>query len=87
MIFKKVKSEFLSNIGKFRDEVRKCDDIIVKADKTRNIYTLKKEEYNKLLNNNITKGYHKTDGNTSWISTGKPNSMPLAYNLGTEWKK
>ena len=57
-----VKSEFLSNLGKFKDEVRKCDDIIVKANKTRNIYTLKKEEYNKLLNNNITKGYHKTDG-------------------------
>ena len=42
MTFKKVKNEFRSSLGKFRDNVKKCDDIIVKADKTRNIYTLKK---------------------------------------------
>ena len=61
--FKKVKNEFLSNLGKFKDEVRQCNDIILKADKTRNIYTLKKEDYNQLLSNNITKDYHKSDGN------------------------
>ena len=36
---------------------------IVKADKTRNIYTLKKEDYNKLLNDNITKDYRKSNSN------------------------
>ena len=63
MKFKKVKNEFLSNMGKFKDEVRQCNDIILKADKTRNVYTLKKEDYNQLLSNNITKDYHKSDGN------------------------
>ena len=54
MKFKKVKNEFLSNLRKFKDEVRQCNDITLKADKTRNIYTLKKEDYNQLLSNNIT---------------------------------
>ena len=61
MTFKKVKNEFLSSLGKFRNDVKKCDDIIVKVDKTRNIYTLKKQDYNQLLNNNITMDYRKTD--------------------------
>ena len=35
MKFRKAKNEFLSNLGKFKKEVKKCEDIIVKADKTR----------------------------------------------------
>ena len=62
MKFRKVKNEFLSNLGKFKKEVKTCKDIIVKADKTRNIYTLEKVDYTKLLNNNIIKDYHKSDG-------------------------
>ena len=62
MKFLKVKNEFLSNLGKFKKEVKKCEDIIVKVEKTRNIYTLEKEDYTKLLNNDITKDYHKSNG-------------------------
>ena len=63
--FRNVKNEFLSSIGKFRQEVGKSSDIIVKADKTRNIYTMSKENYTKLLNENITKEYRKSDNSNT----------------------
>ena len=63
MKFRKVKNEFLTGLDEFKNEVKKCEEIIVKADKTRNIYTLKKNDYHKLLNNNITKDYRKSDSN------------------------
>ena len=63
MKFRKVKNEYLTGLDEFKNEVKKCEEIIVKAGKTRNICTLQKEDYNKLLNNNITKDYRKSDSN------------------------
>ena len=38
----------------------RSDKVFLKADKTTNIYKVSKEEYNKLLTENITKDYKKT---------------------------
>ena len=87
MKFKKVENEFLSNLGKFKDEVRQCNDIILKADKARNIYTLKKEDYNQLLSNNITKDYHKSDGNHVKNINKETQQHAITCSWGTGWKK
>ena len=43
------------------DKIKKSNEIIVKADKTCNMYKMTKAEYNKLLLNNITDNYKKSD--------------------------
>ena len=87
MTFKKVKNEFLSSLGKLRDDVKKCDDIIVKADKTRNIYTLKKQDYNQLLNNNITKDYRKTDDSHIMDINKETQQYAIDLQLGDRMEK
>ena len=42
-------------------KIKDTEDIIVKADKTSNLYLIKPEDYKKLLQNNITAEYKKTD--------------------------
>ena len=60
--FKKVRNEF---------QMRLCDDIkkiearnkmLVSANKSRYIYKMEKDEYKKLLRDNITKTYKKSNG-------------------------
>ena len=87
MTFKKVRNEFLSSLGKFRDDVKKCDDIVVKADKTRNIYTLKKQDYNQLLNNNITKDYRKTDDSHIMDINKETRQHAIDLQLGDRMEK
>ena len=53
----------LFNNNTVKDHVRSCNSIIVKADKTRNMYAMEKEQYEKLLSENITKDYRKADEN------------------------
>ena len=59
--FRKVKNQFLSELGKFKKEVKHYKDVIVKAEKTRNMYTMNKENYTKLLGESSTKDYRKAD--------------------------
>ena len=42
-------------------KVRESDKIMVNADKTRNIYELKKEDFERTVLENITKNYKKAD--------------------------
>ena len=59
--FRKVKKQFLSELGKFKKEVNNYKDVIVKGDKTQNMYAMDKENYTKLLGENIAKDYRKAD--------------------------
>ena len=44
--------------------IRKCNKVIVQADKTSNLYELTKEEYNQLINNNVTATYRRAKDGT-----------------------
>ena len=42
-------------------EIQSMEEIMVAADKTRNMYKLSKDNYNKIIKENITKTYQKVD--------------------------
>ena len=44
--------------------IRKCNKIVVNADKTNNVYNISKDTYNALMNTNVTAHYKKTDART-----------------------
>ena len=55
--FKKSNDSFQNKLKEDIIEIRNSNKIFVAADKSRNIYKLEKEDYNKLLHENITKTY------------------------------
>ena len=72
--FRKVKNQFLSELGKFKKEVKNYKDVIVKADKTRNMYAMDKENYTKLLGRALQKITAKPTKTTRSRSTENANN-------------
>ena len=62
--YTKHRTEFQNKLNKDVKSINTSKDMFVVADKTTNIYTMPSTEYNKLLTNNITKDYKKTDART-----------------------
>eukprot|EP00745_Piridium_sociabile_P031112 TRINITY_DN5158_c0_g1_i6.p2 TRINITY_DN5158_c0_g1~~TRINITY_DN5158_c0_g1_i6.p2 ORF type:complete len:159 (+),score=17.52 TRINITY_DN5158_c0_g1_i6:1645-2121(+) len=54
-------SRFQKELRTHVNKIQKSKNLFVLADKTTNIYEMKPEEYRKLLSENITKDYMKTD--------------------------
>ena len=61
--FKKVKNQFLDQLHKDISSIKKSKNVFIFADKTRNIYETDKNTYKKLLTDNISKTYKKTEHN------------------------
>ena len=57
--FEDVKNSFQSQMNNDIDKLKKSAKVIVRADKTTNLYHVSKDQYNKLMTNNITKEYKK----------------------------
>ena len=57
--FRKYTDNFQRKLHKEVSDIRGSKHLLVKADKTKNIYKLKIEEYNKLLESNVTRNYKK----------------------------
>ena len=53
--FRKTTNRFQQPTERGHSEIRKSKNIIVPADKTRNMYEVSEQQYEKLLTNNITK--------------------------------
>ena len=62
--FRRVTDPFQQQLRSDIQKIRASPDIIVPADKTRNLYEVNKEQYTKLLSNNITKHYKPTPAHT-----------------------
>ena len=58
--FKKVKNKFLDQLHKDISSFKKSKNVLIFADKTRNIYETDKNNYSKLLRDNISKTYIHT---------------------------
>ena len=58
--FRKVNNNFQSQLNEGIKQIKGDSKIFVPADKSRNIYKMDKETYEKLLHENITKTYKKT---------------------------
>ena len=59
--FQPVKNEFQRKLSEDLRSIKRSNKIFVSADKTRNMYGLDPKEYDKLLNNNVTKSYKKSN--------------------------
>ena len=59
--FRNVKCQFLSKLRNDVKSIRQSDKIFVPADKTNNFYKLSKEEYHKLVKDNTTARYTRTN--------------------------
>ena len=53
--YRKINDGFLHKIASDMKKVKSSDNILIFADKTRNIYETSSETYNKLMMENITK--------------------------------
>ena len=58
--FSKKRSKFQKELSKEIVKIKKSEHLLIPADKTGNMYTVKPDTYNKLLSNNITKDYQKS---------------------------
>ena len=61
--FKKIKYKFLDQLHKDITSIKISTNVFIFADKTRNIYERYKNTYSKLLTDNISKTYKKTELN------------------------
>ena len=59
--FKNVKNEFQEKLKEDINEIKTSDKMFVAADKSRHIYKMEKQQYTKLLTENITKTYKKSN--------------------------
>ena len=55
--FRKVSNTFQDKLKRDVERVKKSKDVLVQADKTRNMYAVSKDQYSKLLHDNVTKHY------------------------------
>ena len=58
--FRKVNNSFQNQLNEDIKQIKRDSKIFVPADKSRNIYKMDRETYEKLLHENITKTYKKT---------------------------
>ena len=68
--FRKVRNKFQDNLRKDIISIKKSKNIYIFADKTNNLYETDISSYNKLLTENISKTYRKTN-NKSYNSINK----------------
>ena len=57
--FKPVRDKFLTQLKNDMREICKSENVLVFADKSTNLYSVKKETYDKILTKNITKSYKR----------------------------
>ena len=58
--FEDVRTEFQKKMSADLKSIKKSGKVFVSADKTRNLYGIRPEEYTKLLKDNVTKTYKKS---------------------------
>ena len=61
--FDPYRTKFQKQLSRDIRKIRDSKDVLVKADKTTNVYAVPPDTYNKLLNDSITKDYRKAEPN------------------------
>ena len=75
VVFKKVNNSFQTQLLNYVKKVKESDKMFVPDDKSRNIYFLSKDEYQKLLTENITKAYKMTNRNKVYDINNEAKSI------------
>ena len=69
VVFKKVNNSCQTQLSNDVKKIKESDKIFVPADKSRNIYLLSKDDYQKLLTENITKSYKITNRRKKFMTS------------------
>ena len=77
--FKRVNNEFQSNLKNDIRQIRESNNLVVSADKSRNIYKVSKANFERMMHENVTKTYKK-------CNTNKSNSINLAKQISSKLK-
>ena len=77
--FKQVNDSFLTRLNEDAKKIRRSPNLLVSADKTTNLYSVSKQEYEKLLVENITKSYMKAGDNV--IKSVKDEAKKIAKSI------
>ena len=80
--FRHINSTFQEQLKKYVQEIRERNQLFASADKSRNIYKMDKEDYEKPMHENITKTNNKT--NESKIKTINKSAKKIANKLSLE---
>ena len=59
--FKNINNDFQTKLRNDISDIQKCEKVLIPADKSRNIYKMETADYKKLLHDNITRTYKKSD--------------------------
>ena len=79
--FRRVNNDFQSKLKDNIKKISSSNNVFVFADKTANMYELPKDQYDKLLQDNITFTYRKTNDN---IKSVDQEANDIAVKLGIE---
>ena len=82
--FKKVTSNFQARLSDDARNIKKNPKLLISADKTKNLYELTADEINKLLTENISKTYKKSNLSRAYfrIQGKRLTSLKRASYLG-----
>ena len=67
--FRSVRDHLQNKLKTVIRKINSSNKVLIFADKTRNLYKLHKDAYNKLLGENITKTYRKQTSNPQTLLT------------------
>ena len=79
--FKRIESPFLKKLNEDAKFITENENIFVFADKTTNIYSVSKENYEKVLKENVTKHYKKSNPDTCKQINNEAASIALKLEL------
>ena len=80
--FKKVTNRFQDKLKRDVRRINSSNKVLVFADKTRNIYELDKDQHEKLLRENITKSYRKSDEQSTDDVNREPKDISTKLGIG-----
>ena len=76
-----ISEEFLNKLNEDINKIRSLDKMFVSADKTRNYYEITEQNYNKILHDNITKTYKKTQPSLPKNINMKAKKITESFNI------
>ena len=79
--FRPVGNSFLNKLKSDAMEINKSEKLLIFADKTTNLYSVSKDNYEKLLTDNITKNYKKASSNIESDLNKEASSIARSLNL------
>ena len=85
--FKNINSSFQKNLNDDIKRINTCKKVLVKADKSRNIYQLDKDGYKKYLRENITRAYKKSTKNRLYAVNKQANKIVEELNIDDRIEK